>query len=82
MKNIYSDEHMFHIENLGNAVNKFSFFVAFSASLTLTNATYNKVKFEDVDNTILYFSQVLNEDSIIFQQTYKNRTCRIDKKSL
>jgi hypothetical protein len=48
MKNIYSDEHMFHIENLGNAVNKFSFFVAFSASLTLTNATYNKVKFEDV----------------------------------
>lgn len=38
-----------------------------------------KVRFEDVDNTILYFSQVLNEDSIIFQQSYKNRTYAISK---
>ena len=48
MKDIYNDNSMFHIETLGNAVNKFSFFVAFSASLTLTYVTYNKVKFENV----------------------------------
>ncbi len=38
-----------------------------------------KVKFEDTDNTVLYFSQVLNGDSIIFQQTYKNKTYAISK---
>ena len=48
MKDIYNDNSMFHIETLGNNVNKFSFFVAFSASLTLTYVTYNKVKFENV----------------------------------
>ena len=48
MKDIYNDDSMFHIETLGNAVNKFSFFVAFSASLTLTYVTYSKVKFENV----------------------------------
>ena len=48
MKDIYNNDSMFHIETLGNAVNKFSFFVAFSASLTLTYVTYNKVKFENV----------------------------------
>ena len=40
----------FHVETLGNSTNKFAFFVAFSASVTLGNITYNRVKLEDVVN--------------------------------
>ena len=52
MKEIYSESKdcEFHVETLGNSSNKFAFFVAFSASVTLGNITYNKVKLEDVIN--------------------------------
>ena len=48
MRNIYKDNDKFHVENLGNSVHQFSFFVEFSASIILGNAKYNKVKFMDV----------------------------------
>ena len=48
MRSIYKDNDKFHVENLGNSVHQFSFFVAFSASILLGNAKYNKVKFMDV----------------------------------
>ena len=48
MKDIYNDDNKFHIEKLGNSVQQFSFFVAFSASVLLGNAKYNKIKFSDL----------------------------------
>lgn len=48
MKEVYNDTDKFHIEKLGNSVHEFSFFVAFSASVLLGNAKYNKVKFADI----------------------------------
>ena len=48
MRDIYNDNTKFHVEKLGNSVNQFSFFVAFSASILLGNAKYNKVKFSDL----------------------------------
>ena len=53
MKEIYegSKECEFHVKTLGNATNQFAFFVAFSASVTLGNITYNRTKLEDVIKT-------------------------------
>ena len=48
MSNIYNDNNKFHIEKLGNSVQQFSFFVAFSASVLLGNSKYNKIKFTDL----------------------------------
>lgn len=50
MKNIYegNKDCEFHVKTLGNATNQFAFFVAFSASVTLGNITYNRTKLEDV----------------------------------
>ena len=48
MNDIYNDKNKFHVEKLGNSVHQFSFFVAFSASVLLGNAKYNKIKFVDV----------------------------------
>ena len=48
MKDVYNDNNKFHIEKLWNAVNQFSFFVAFSASVLLGNSKYNKYKFKDI----------------------------------
>ncbi len=48
MKSIYNNDNKFHVEKLGNSVHQFSFFVAFSASVLLGNAKYNKIKFADV----------------------------------
>ena len=45
MKYIYNDDKKFHVEKLGYDVSKFSFFVAFSASVLLENAKYDKFKF-------------------------------------
>lgn len=52
IENIYSNaiDCECHIETLGDSCNKFAFFVAFSASVTLGNITYNKVRLEDVIN--------------------------------
>ena len=50
MKYIYNDENKFHIEKLGNSVNQFSFFVAFSASVLLGNTKYEKIKFKNFLN--------------------------------
>ena len=47
MRDIYNDNNKFHVEKLGNAVHQFSFFVAFSASVLLGNAKYNKVKYSE-----------------------------------
>ena len=48
MKGIYNDDKKFHVEKLGYDVSKFSFFVAFSASVLLGNAKYDKCKFNDL----------------------------------
>ena len=48
MRDIYNDNNKFHVEKLGNSVHQFSFFVAFSASVLLGNAKYNKYKFSDI----------------------------------
>ena len=45
MKDIYNDDKKFHVEKSGYDVSKFSFFVAFSASVLLENAKYDKFKF-------------------------------------
>ena len=48
MKDVYNDNNKFHIEKLWNAVNQFSFFVSFSASVLLGNSKYSKHKFKDI----------------------------------
>ena len=48
MKYIYNDDKKFHVEKLGYGVSKFSFFVAFSASVLLGNAKHDKFKFSDL----------------------------------
>ena len=49
MRKIYEDNKgEFHVETLGDACSKLPFFVAFGASVTLSNITYNKVMLEEV----------------------------------
>ena len=69
MKEIYegSKECEFHVKTLGNATNQFAFFVAFTASVTLGNITYNRTKLEDViktfrDETIETIIKKYNKD--------------------
>ena len=48
MKNIYNDRDKFHVEKLGNSVDQFSFFVAFSASVLLGNEKFRKINFSEI----------------------------------
>lgn len=57
-----------HVENLGTSTSNFSFFISFSASVTLGSCTYDKVRLEDLIEGIKKESIVktqLNEDMIL-----------------
>ena len=69
MKEIYNDDKKFHVEKLGYAVDQFSFFVAFSASVLLGNAKYAKCKFSDL---------IMNYRNEIIEQIVKKYQSKIN----
>ena len=77
MEKIYNDKTKFHVEKLGNSVHQFSFFVAFSASVLLGNAKYNKMKFNDI--LINYRNEIIEK---IMKKYMNNNNNNINGDSL
>ena len=76
MKHIYNDENKFHVEKLGNSVNQFSFFVAFSASVLLENARYSKIKFQNFLTN--YRREMINKIISKYSHKIKNNQNNFD----